>query len=57
MVLLSPEEIMDDRIFDYLHCRETSEDKEWELLIRYEEFLESELSENPIMDKGGINYG
>ena len=44
MVLLSPEEIMEDRIFDYLHCRE-SEDREWELLIRYEEFLESELSE------------
>lgn len=47
MVLLSPEEIMDDRIFDYLHCRETSEDREWELRIRYEEFLESELSEIP----------
>lgn len=45
MVLLSPEEIMEDRIFDYLHCRETPE--EWELLIRYEEFLESELSEIP----------
>ena len=44
MVLLSPEEIMDDRIFDYLYCRE---DREWELRIRYEEFLESELSEIP----------
>ena len=47
MVLLSPEEIMDDRIFDYLYCRETSEDKEWELRIRYEEFLQQELSEIP----------
>lgn len=47
MVLLSPEEIMDDRIFDYLHCRQTAEEKEWELRIRYEEFLESELSEIP----------
>lgn len=47
MVLLSPEEIMEDRIFDYLHCRETPEDKERDLLIRYEEFLESELSEIP----------
>ena len=44
MVLLSPEEIIEDKIFDYLHCRE---DKEWDLLIRYEEFLESELSEIP----------
>ena len=43
MVLLSPEEIMDDRIFDYLYCRETSEDKEWELRIRYEEFLQQEF--------------
>lgn len=47
MVLLSPEEIIEDKIFDYLHCRETPEDKEWELRIRYEEFLESELSEIP----------
>lgn len=47
MVLLSPEEIIEDKIFDYLHCRETSEDREWELRIRYEEFLESELSEIP----------
>lgn len=47
MVLLSPEEIMEDRIFDYLHCRETHEDKEWELRIRYEEFIKSELSEIP----------
>lgn len=48
MVLLSPEEIMEDRIFDYLHCRETPE---WELLIRYEEFQESELSEIPSWTK------
>ena len=47
MVLLSPEEIMDDRIFDYLYCRETSEAKEWELRITYEEFLQQELSEIP----------
>lgn len=46
-MILSPEEIMEDRIFDYLHCIETPEDKEWNLLIRYEEFLESELSEIP----------
>lgn len=45
MILLSPEEIMEDRIFDYLHCRETPEDREWELSIRYAEFRESELSE------------
>ena len=44
MVLLSPEEIIEDKIFDYLYCRE---DREWELRIRYEEFLESELSEIP----------
>lgn len=47
MVQLSPEEIMDERIFDYIHCRKTAEEKEWELMIRYEEFLESELSEIP----------
>lgn len=47
MVLLSPEEVMEDRIFDYLHCREAPEDKEWELRIRYEEFLQQELSEIP----------
>lgn len=47
MVLLSPEEIIEDKIFDYLHCRETPEDKEWELRILYEEFQESELSEIP----------
>lgn len=47
MPLLSPEEIIEDKIFDYLHCRETSEDREWELLIRYEEFIESELPEIP----------
>lgn len=47
MVLLSPEEIMDERIFDYLHCRQTVEEKEWELRIRYEEFLQQELSEIP----------
>jgi hypothetical protein len=47
MVLLSPDELMDERIFDYLHCRQTAEEKEWELRIRYEEFLESELSEIP----------
>ena len=47
MVLLSPEEIIEDKIFDYLHCRETAEDKKWELLIRYEEFLQQELSEIP----------
>lgn len=47
MVLLSPEEVMDERIFDYLHCRETAEEKEWELRIRYEEFLQQELSEIP----------
>ena len=47
MTLLSPEEIMEDRIFGYLHCRETPEDKEWELRIRYEEFLQQELSEIP----------
>ena len=47
MVLLSPEEIMDDRIFDYLHWRQTAEEKEWELRIRYEEFLQQELSEIP----------
>ena len=46
MVLLSPEEIIEDKIFDYLHC-ETAEDKEWELRIRYEEFLQQELSEIP----------
>lgn len=51
MVLLSPEEIMEDRIFDYLHCRETPEEKRWELLIRYEEFQESELSEIPSWTK------
>lgn len=51
MVFLSPEEIMDDRIFDHLYCRETAEDREWELLIRYEEFLESELSEIPSWTK------
>lgn len=50
MVLLSPEEIIEDKIFDYLHCRETS-DREWELRIRYEEFLESELSEIPSWTK------
>ena len=44
MVLLSPEEIIEDKIFDYLNCRE---DKEWELRIRYEEFLQQELSEIP----------
>lgn len=47
MVLLSPEEIMEDRIFDYLYCRETAEEKEWELRIRYEEFIQQELSEIP----------
>lgn len=47
MPLLSPEEVIEDRIFDYLHCRETPEEKEWELRIRYEEFLEMELSEIP----------
>ena len=47
MVLLSPEEIIEDKIFDYLHCRETAEDKEWELRIRSEEFLQQELSEIP----------
>lgn len=45
MVLLSPEEVMDERIFDYLHCRETPEEKEWRLIIQYEEFLESGLSQ------------
>lgn len=50
-MLLSPEEIMEDRIFDYLHCRETPGDREWELRIRYEEFLESELSEIPSWTK------
>lgn len=47
MVLLSPEEVMDERIFDYLHCRQTAEEKEWELRIRYEEFLQQELFEIP----------
>lgn len=47
MVLLSPEEVMDERIFDYLHCRQTAEEKEWELRIRHEEFLQQELSEIP----------
>lgn len=47
MVLLSPDELMDERIFDYLHCRQTAEEKEWELRIRYEEFLQQELSEIP----------
>lgn len=51
MPLLSPEELMEDRIFDYVHCRETPEDREWELRIRYEEFLESELSEIPSWTK------
>lgn len=51
MVLLSPEEIIEDKIFDYLHCRETSKDREGELRIRYEEFLESELSEIPSWTK------
>lgn len=51
MVLLSPEEIIEDKIFDYLHCRQTAEEKEWELRIRYEEFLESELSEIPSWTK------
>jgi hypothetical protein len=47
MVLLSPDELMDERIFDYIHCRQTAEEKEWELRIRYEEFLQQELSEIP----------
>ena len=47
MVLLSPEEIIEDKLFDDLNCRETAEDKEWELRIRYEEFLQQELSEIP----------
>lgn len=47
MVLLSPDELMDERIFDYLHCRQTAEEKEWELRIRYEVFLQQELSEIP----------
>nr|DAU32698.1 MAG TPA: hypothetical protein [Caudoviricetes sp.] len=47
MVLLSPEEIIEDKIFDYLYCRETPEEKEWEFMIRYEEFLQQELSEIP----------
>ena len=47
MVLLSPDELMDERIFDYIHCRQTAEEKEWELKIRYEEFLQQELSEIP----------
>lgn len=46
-MVLSPEEIIEDKIFDYLHCRETPEDREWELRIRYEEFLQQELSEIP----------
>lgn len=51
MALLSPEELMEDRIFDYVHCRETPEDREWELRSLYEEFLESELSEIPSWTK------
>lgn len=51
MVLLSPEEIIEDKIFDYLHCRETPADRAWELLIRYDEFIESELSEIPSWTK------